>query len=159
MVGTVDSYDEYFERKDPQRLPNDDGRYEWGFFINRKVVVHFTAKIINPATGALLWSQQAKGWSYFNKWNKLPIPGEVQVPSIAGFDNLKLLVDDVVNKVNGQRVPTVSTNTDPEETMPLRYKFDPEFASLRQKAVNAAVEYAVEDFQGHNGWMPGVQAN
>jgi TolB-like protein len=151
MTGTVESYQEFQEMGEPKRVVNNTktGAAEWGFYVNRKVEVAVTAKLLDPATGSTYWTQRATGNSYFNKWTPLPIPGDVVTPQSYVLQNAMKLVMREVNKTFNDRDERRGTR--------LRYMDNATFSDLRQRAVANAAGYLTSDFRGHGAWTPGME--
>jgi hypothetical protein len=125
---------------------------EWGFFSKRKVVVDFTANLMDAETGSLLWKNKGNGYSWFNKWNPLPVPGNVAVPEQFGkLANFANMVNNRVNNKPDTAQPEIDRNPDGG----LIYTKNPDFVGLRNDAIDAAVDSVVGDFKGSHGWVPG----
>lgn len=153
LVGSTEGYNEFLEDETPIRADNG----QWGFFTDRKVVVTNNAKLMDPASGGILWSRN-KNWgaSWHNTWNPLPVPETAILPGLLGqfVDLVNLVKYRLDNKVNVEP-PTVNENY----TGALIYPQSRAFARLRQKAIVAAVNSLVDDFQGHCDWTSGLKAN
>ncbi|HVZ79714.1 MAG TPA: hypothetical protein VHE12_02805 [bacterium] len=151
MMGTALAYSEVLKDEAPVRKSLDNGRAEWGFTTRRKAIVDASFKILDPATGNLLWSQKNQGYSWRNTWNPLPIPGEIAIPSeIDRFIHLADLVRHRVTK-DGDEEPLAVTENDHNT---LIYPKSQAFRDLRQNAVHQTVYDIAEDFRGHRGWVP-----
>jgi|SRR5579859_87494 len=155
LVGSADGYRETLKDEAPKRGSNPDtGATEWGFFTDRKVVVNASAKLIDPVSGALLWTQKNQGWSWHNTWNPLPVPGDVAVPEqLNQFLNLANLVTNRINHKTDDEPAVMDEHTGGD----LIYPKSRAFAGLRDKAVQATMNGIVEDFRGHSGWAPQVK--
>jgi TolB-like protein len=152
LMGSADGYNEFLKDKAPERVVDDQtGEGKWGFYTNRKVVVNASAKLVDVNTGSLLWTEKNQGYSWYNTWNPLPIPGAIQVPDqLAQFVNLADLVKKRITH-EGDNEPATIDQNDPNV---LIYPKSQYFAELRQKAVFQTVNGIVEDFRPHGGWMP-----
>ena len=153
LTGSAEGYNEFLKDEAPQRA--DSG--QWGFYTDRKVVVTNNAKLMDPDSGGILWSRN-KNWgaSWHNTWNPLPVPETVILPGLLGrfVDLVNLVKYRLDNKVDVEP-PAIDENPGGA----LIYPQSRAFAGLRQKAVVAAVNSLVDDFQGHCGWTPGLKAN
>ena len=148
LVGSAEGYNEFLKDGKPER--SDSG---WGFTTYRKVVVTNNARLMDPASGSLLWSRN-KNWgsSWHNTWNPLPVPPTVFLPGLLGqFVDLANLVINRVDSKTDVEPPVADENY----SGGLIYPQSRAFAGLRQKAIVAAAQSLVDDFQGHCGWMPG----
>jgi len=153
LVGSAAGYNEFLKDEAPQRS-SDSG---WGFCTDRKVVVTNNARLMDPASGGILWSRN-KNWgsSWHNTWNPLPIPLSVMLPGLLGqFVDLANLV---VNRVN-HNVDVEPLAMDENSGGGLIYPQSRAFAGLRRKAIVAAVNSLVDDFQGRCGWTPQLRPN
>jgi len=113
--------------------------------------------LMDPASGGILWSRN-KNWgsSWHNTWNPLPIPLSVMLPGLLGqFVDLANLV---VNRVN-HNVDVEPLAMDENSGGGLIYPQSRAFAGLRRKAIVAAVNSLVDDFQGRCGWTPQLRPN
>jgi hypothetical protein len=150
LVGSAEGYNEFLKDEAPIRADNG----QWGFYTDRKVIVTNNARLMEPASGSLLWSRN-KNWgsSWHNTWNPLSVPETVILPGLLGqfVDLANLVANRVDNKVDVE--PPVA---DANYNGGLIYLQSGAFARLRQKAVVAAVNSLVDDFQGHCGWTPGT---
>ena len=152
LLGTADGYTELLKDEAPQR--SDLG---WGFYTDRKVVITNSAKLMDPASGGILWFRN-KNWgaSWHNTWNPLPVPQTVVLPGLLGqFVDLANMVLNRVDHNVDVEPPTV------DETYsgsPI-YTQSRAFARQRQKAIVATVNSLVDDFQGHYNWTPGLRTN
>lgn len=149
MSGEVDDFEEILRDNEPERRVDKAGNGEWGYNTYRKSQVHFTIKILDAATGNLLWSQGAQGYSYKNVWTPLPIPGDITIPG-----DLEMIFKTAKRKI--ERDERDSTAGSPP---PLRYKGSKAFANLRQQAIQEAVGAITADFRGQGGWTPGLKGN
>lgn len=151
MMGTATGYNEFLKDTAPQRV---DGK--WGFYTNRKVVVNATAKLVDVTSGSLLWTQKSQGYSYYNTFNPLPIPGGLEVPAeLQQFANLATLVRNrIENKDDREPVSIDKSNPD----IPL-YLNSHHFSELRGKAIYETVSYIVGDFRSSGGWTPNLRGN
>ncbi len=153
LVGSAEGYNEFLKDESPQRADNG----QWGFYTDRKVVVTNNAKMMDPDSGGILWSRN-KNWgsSWHNTWNPLPVPVTVALPGLLGqfVDLINLVKYRLDNQVD---VEPPSTDENPSGV--LIYPQSRAFAGLRQKAIVAAMNSLVDDFQGHCGWTPGLKAN
>ena len=152
LLSTVDGYNEFLKDEAPQRSGN-----QWGFMTDRKVVVTNSARLMDPATGSLLWSRN-KNWgsSWHNTWNPLPIPETVILPGqLSQFVDLANLV---INRLD-HKVDIEPPVADENYGGGLIYPQSRAFAGLRQKAIVATVSSLVDDFQGHFNWTPGMKTN
>jgi len=147
MTGATDTYQEYQEMGAPRRniLNSKTGEAQWGFSINRRVTVAVSAKLYDPSTGSVFWTQRATGNAYASKWNVLPIPGDVTAPPSYVLQNAVKLVMREVNR---------TFNDDGTRGTRLRYMDSSEYADLRRQAIANAVWYLTGDFKGHGGWTP-----
>lgn len=152
LLGSANGYREILKDTAPEHLPDPQtNELKWGFHTNRKVIVNIGAKLMEPSSGGLLWSQKGQGNAWFNSWNPLPIPDAVQVPDQVGqFVDLANLFRKRVMKENDSEPNTISEN-DPNI---LLYPRSSAFADLRQKAVFQSVNSIVGDFRGSAGWAP-----
>ncbi len=153
LVGSAEGYNEFLKDEAPIRAENG----QWGFLTDRKVVVTNNARLMDPASGGILWSRN-KNWgsSWHNTWNPLPVPDTVVLPGLLGtfVDLVNLVKYRLDNKVDVEP-PMVDENY----TGALIYTQSRAFAGLRRKAVVAAVNSLVVDFQGRYGWSPALKAN
>jgi TolB-like protein len=153
LAGSVEGYNEFLKDEAPQRADNG----QWGFYTDRKVVVTNNSRLMDPASGGILWSRN-KNWgaSWHNTWNPLPVPETVILPGLLGqfVDLVNLVKYRLDNKVD---VEPPSMDENPGGA--LIYPQSRAFAVLRQKAIVAAVNSLVDDFQGHCGWTPGLRTN
>lgn len=158
LMGSADGYQESLKDRQPQRIVVNDqtGEAKWGFYTDRKVTINASAKLVDVASGSLLWSQKNSGWSWYNTWNPLPIPGSVAVPDqINQFVDLADLVKHRVTHENDDEPESIDQN-DPNV---LIYPKSQYFTELRQKAVFQTVNGVVEDFRPHGGWTPQLKGN
>lgn len=151
LMGRADGYSEFLKDLPPEH--SSDG---WGFRTTRKVVVNADARLLDAATGNLLWTRKSQGYSWHNTWNPLPIPDSVVVPGL--INSFVNLADLVKHRLNHERddEPTAINQNDPNV---LVYPKSRAFADLRGKALFEAVNYMVEDFRGHYDWTPQVRGN
>ena len=153
LVGSAEGYNEFLKDEAPIRADNG----QWGFTTDRKVVVTNNARLMDPASGGILWSRN-KNWgaSWHNTWNPLPVPDTVILPGLLGqfVDLVNLVKYRLDNKVD---VEPPSIDENPSGV--LIYPRSRAFAGLRQKAIVAAVNSLVDDYQGHCGWTPGLRTN
>ncbi len=150
LLGTADGYTEFLKDEAPQR--SDLG---WGFYTDRKVVIINSAKLMDPASGGILWFRN-KNWgaSWHNTWNPLPVPQTVVLPGLLGqFVDLANLVIDRVDHKEDVEPPAV----DETYTGSPIYPQSRAFARQRQKAIVATVNSLVDNFQGHYNWTPGLK--
>jgi hypothetical protein len=156
MAGSADAYEETLKDGEPTRkvLDPETGKAEWGYMSYRRVEVRVTARLLDPATGSLLWSGNARGYSYDNKWNVLPIPGHIKLPPVEGLENLIRLVKRKARELDEDDGRRPGARPD---RVRLLYKRSAFFADLREKAVFQAVNYMVNDFRGRGGWYPGIE--
>jgi TolB-like protein len=151
LVGSAEGYTEFLKDEAPCR--GDGG--QWGFTTERKVIVTNNARLMDPASGGILWSRN-KNWgsSWHNTWNPLPVPPTIQLPGLLGqfVDLLNLVKYRLDNQTDVE--PASSTDLNPSGA--LIYPQSRAFARLRQKAIVAAVGSLVDDFQGHCGWTPAL---
>jgi hypothetical protein len=158
LIGSADAYSEDLKDQMPQRVVVNEktGEAKWGFYTNRKVTVNAGAKLLDVATGSLLWTRKSQGYSYQNTWNPLPIPGSVKMPDeLSEFMNLKNLVKHrVKDEIGRDRGPDGD-----RRPVKLYYPRSTTFSSLRQKAIAQAVNYMVGDFRPRGGWTPQLQGN
>ncbi len=157
LLGSATGYRETLKDTAPEHLPDPQtSQLKWGFHTNRKVVVNIGAKLMEPASGGLLWSQKGQGNAWFNSWNPLPIPDAVVVPDQLGqFVDLANLFRKRVMKETDSEPNTLSEN-DPNV---LLYPKSSAFTDLRKKAVYQAVNYIVGDFRGSANWTPAAKGN
>jgi hypothetical protein len=151
LVGTAEGYGEYLKDRPPERVVLNDstGEAEWGFHTDRKVTVQGSAKLVEVASGSLLWTKKSDAYSAYNSWNPLPIPGSLQMPEqLKQFIDLAALVKHRVQ--HGKDGEPASSEGRGE----LIYPKSDNFAGLRRKALNHSVNYLVSDFRGRNGWTP-----
>jgi TolB-like protein len=154
LVGSAEGYHEFLKDEAPQRAENG----QWGFLTERKVVVTNNARLMDPASGGILWSRN-KNWgtSWHNTWNPLPVPPTVVLPGLLG--TFVDLVNLVKYRLDNQTDVEPASSTDLNPSGALIYPQSRAFSRLRQKAIVAAVGSLVDDFQGHCGWTPGFSAN
>ena len=157
LVGTATGYRETLKDTAPEHLPDPQtSELKWGFHTNRKVVVNISAKLLEPISGGLLWTQKGQGNAWFNSWNPLPIPDAVQVPDQVGqFVDLANLFRKRVMKESDSEPNTISEN-DPNV---LLYPKSSAFTDLRKKAVFHSVDSIVADFRGSANWTPQAKGN
>ncbi len=152
LVGSAEGYNEFLKDEAPRR--SDSG---WGFYTDRKVVVTNNAKLMDPASGSLLWFRN-KNWgaSWHNTWNPLPVPESVILPGQLGqfIDLANLVANRLDHKVDVEP-PAMDEN----DGGALIYPRSSAFARLRQKAIVAAVDSMVDDFQGHYNWTPELRTH
>jgi len=150
LIGSAEGYNEFLKDEAPVRADNG-----WGFYTDRKVVVTNNAKLMDPASGSLLWFRN-KNWgsSWHNTWNPLPVPETVMLPGLLGqfVDMVNLVKYRLDHKVDVEPV-AMDENTDGD----LIYPQSRAFTGLRQRAIVACAGSMVDDFQGHCGWVPGVR--
>ncbi len=152
LVGSAEGYNEFLKDESPNRSGSG-----WGFYTDRKVVVTNSAKLMDPASGSLLWFRN-KNWgaSWHNTWNPLPVPETVFLPGLLGQ------FVDLVNLVKyrlDQKVDVEPPFADETYGGGLIYPQSTAFTRLRQKAIVSAVGSMVDDFQGHYNWTPGLRTN
>src|SRR5580700_4019283 len=98
IIGSAEGYNEFLKDEAPTRT--DQG---WGFYTDRKVVVTNNAKLMDPASGSLLWFRN-KNWgsSWHNTFNPLPVPATVMLPGLLGqfVDLANLVINRVDHKVD-----------------------------------------------------------
>jgi hypothetical protein len=152
LMGSADAYNEFLKDEAPKRLPDPQtNEPKWGFFTDRKVVVNASAKLVDVASGSLLWTEKNQGYSWYNTWNPLPIPGSVTVPDQLGqFLDLAHLLKNRINHETDDEPATLDENAGGA----LIYPKSRAFADLREKAVSATVKGIVADFRGHGDWTP-----
>ncbi|HJT24321.1 MAG TPA: hypothetical protein VJ873_07070 [bacterium] len=176
LMGSAGSYAEILKDTNPQKVTDDStGISKWGFYTYRKVVVQANARLMDPTSGSLLWSDKNKGWSWLNTWNPLPVPDDIAAQNqVNRFLNLAGAVGaglgnapvnqalDVANLVRYRanhatdQEPVVVDETNQEV---LVYPKSAAFANLRQKAIFQTMNGIVEDFRGHCGWTPSTTGN
>jgi hypothetical protein len=154
MTGVVDTYEEVKDYAAPQRRVTNrkTGAAEWGFYTNRAVTVSATAKLLDPVTGSLLWTQRSSGTGQSNEWTVLPIPGDLEIPVAGMLENVYQLAKYKVSRgdsENGLRRGA--------RAAPLMYKRDASMANLRQKAIAAAVSHLTADFKARGNWTPDLR--
>jgi len=148
LVGSSTGYLEILKDQAPQR--SDDGR--WGFNTFRKVSVAARAQLLDPSSGSLVWSQKNQGYSYTNTFNPLPIPPGLQLPDqVNGLLDLANLVKNRVLQKDDREPASFDENSSGQ----LLYRQSHYFAKLREDATYEVVNAIVDDFRGHNGWVPG----
>jgi hypothetical protein len=153
LVGSAEGYNEFLKDEAPQRADNG----QWGFYTDRKVVVTNNAKLMDPASGGILWSRN-KNWgaSWHNTWNPLSVPDSVTLPGQLG--EFVDLVNMVKNRVDHQ-VDVEPPSMDENPSGALIYPRSRAFVRLRQQAIVATVNSLVDDFQGHCNWTPGLKTD
>jgi PBP1b-binding outer membrane lipoprotein LpoB len=176
LLGSAANYAEILKDTAPEKVTNQStGISKWGFYTYRKVIVNANAKLMDPATGSLIWSGKNKGWSWLNTWNPLPVPDDVAAENeVNRFLNLANVVGrSVANPQVGQALDLANLvryrlnhDKDKEPTVidetnqgTLVYPKSAAFADLRQKAVYQTMNGIVEDFRGHCGWTPQLRGN
>jgi len=149
LVGSAEGYNEFLKDEEPKRA--DDGH--WGFYTDRKVVVTNNARLMDPASGGIVWSRN-KNWgaSWHNTWNPLPVPDSVTLPGQLG--RFVDLVHLVKNRLDHQ-VDVEPPSLDENPSGALIYPQSRAFTGLRQKAIVATANSLVVDFQGRCNWTPG----
>jgi TolB-like protein len=152
LMGTATGYVEILKDGAPFRA-EDTGQL--GFKTFRKVSVAARAQLLDPNSGSLVWSDKNQGYSWTDTFNPLSVPDGPQLPAV--INNFLNLANVVANRVLGKDdwEPAVINENDPTQ---LLYPKSHYFANLRQKATYEAVNAIVDDFRGHNGWMPGMTA-
>lgn len=151
LMGSADDYVENLKDGDPER---EDGK--WGFYTNRKVTVGANAKLVDVASGSLLWTEKNRGWSWHNTWNPLPIPDFVMLPDqIRQFIDLATLAQHRLAH-KGDEEPATASQDNPNI---LIYKKSQYFAQLRQNAIEQTIGGIVADFRPHGGWTPQLRGN
>ncbi len=176
LLGSAANYTEILKDTTPQKVTNQStGISKWGFYTYRKVIVDANAKLMDPASGSLIWSGKNKGWSWLNSWNPLPVPDDVAAENeVNRFLNLAGVVGrSVANPQVNQALGLANlvryrlnheTDVEPavvDETNQgsLVYPKSRAFADLRQKAIHSTMDGIVEDFRGHCGWAPQLRGN
>ncbi len=151
MMGTAQGFSEILKDDAPVRQTGSDGQPQWGFTTHRKSIVNASFKLLDASTGNLLWSRKNQGYSWHNTWNPLPIPGEIAIPG--EIDRFIHLADLVRHRVTheGDQEPLTMSQNDPNV---LIYPNSHGFQELRQNAIHETVYDLVEDFRGHQGWIP-----
>lgn len=88
MTGTVEGYTESTFDRAPQRILADfnSKTYKWGFYTVQQVVVTATLKLVDAASGNLVWLKKASGTGSQQLWNDLPYPGGRAEPPAEGWD-------------------------------------------------------------------------
>lgn len=153
MTGVITSYEETRKEGEPERrvVNSQTGKAEWGINTFRRADLSVTAKLYDPATGSLLWTEKSSGWSYTNEWTELPIPGSLRIPPIAGLDELlrtAKVARDLVKEREEKAKPR------PRGEKPLLYLKSGKFKQLREDSIYQAVNYLMGDFYGSGGWKP-----
>ncbi|NIV53970.1 MAG: hypothetical protein GWN53_19220 [Gammaproteobacteria bacterium] len=87
LVGSVTSYSEGLSEGSPRRVKVafSSDRYRWGFYENRTVQVMASIKLIDTATGRILWVKNAQGSSGRRHWVALPYDGDKESPPSEGW--------------------------------------------------------------------------
>ncbi len=158
LMGSADGYAESLKDEDPQRVVvnQQTGEAQWGFNTDRKVTVNASAKLIDVASGSLLWSEKNSGWSWHNTWNPLPIPGTVMIPDqIRQFIDVASLARHRMRN-EGDDEPDAIDQSDPNV---LIYPRSGYFSQLRQNAIVQTVGGIVGDFRPRGGWTPQLKGN
>jgi hypothetical protein len=153
LMGSADGYNEFLKDTAPEEVVvnSQTGESKWGFHTNRKVVVNGSLKLVDVASGSLLWSSKNQGYSWYNTWNPLSIPGNPGVPPmLKPFADLANLVSHRVIHEGDDEPPVIDEN-DPNV---LIYPKSQYFSELRQKAVYQTTYSMVDDFRGHCNWVP-----
>lgn len=88
MAGTVEGYTESTFDRAPQRILVDfnSKTYKWGYYTVKQVVVTATIKLVDAASGNLVWLKKANGTGSQQLWNDLPYPGDHAEPPAEGWD-------------------------------------------------------------------------
>lgn len=155
LMGSADAYVENLKDTSPQRAVVDD-EDKWGFYTYRKATVNASAKLVDVASGSLLWSNKNRGYSWRNTFNPLPMPADQMLPApLQGLANLVNLVRYRVLGEGDDEPVTIDQN-DPNV---LVYPKSRCFTELREKAIDATVSGMVCDFQGRYGWTPQLKGD
>ena len=152
LTGSADLFAEYLKDRPPERIVINDstGEGKWGFYTDRKTVIHGTAKIFDLATGSLIWTKDTEAYSNYNTWNPLPLPGRLKVPDqLREFIDLAVLVR---HRINGGDNEPLSAEGNPSGG--LLYTRSGNFGELRRNALGEAVNYLSSDFWPRYGWTP-----
>lgn len=151
MMGTAQGFSEILKDDAPVRQTGSDGQPQWGFTTHRKSIVDASFKLLDASTGNLLWSRKNKGYSWHNTWNPLPVPPEVVILSeIDRFIHLPDLFRHRLIQEGDQEPMTMDQN----DLNILIYPNSHGFRELRSNAIHQTVYDLVEDFRGHEGWLP-----
>ena len=175
LLGSAAGYTEVLKDTAPQRVTDSTGISKWGFYTYRKVIVEANARLMDPGTGSLVWSDKNKGWSWCNTWNPLPIPQDVAAENeVNRFLNLATAVGgSIAGPAVGQALGVANLvryrlnhDTDQEPVVAdennqdvLVYPKSAAIADLRQKAIQQTMNGITEDFRGHCGWTPPMASN
>jgi len=92
MEGSVESYTESIEDKDPERMITDSktGAAKWGYYTVRQVGVAAVAKIFDASTGNLLWEKRSRGNGNQQRWHDLDYPGDKTTPPPGGWGSYQM---------------------------------------------------------------------
>ena len=157
LMGSADGYLESLRDRSPERVVVNatTGEAKWGFYTDRKVTVNAHASLVDVQSGSLLWSQKNQGYSWYNTWNDLPIPGTVQLPDqLKGiFDLTTIARHRVMNE--GDYEPDYLDQNNPNILLYPKSRY---FTNLRQSAIVQTIGGMVADFRPHGGWTPQLKA-
>ncbi len=90
MVGSLSAYHENVRQENPKRIKKSykHNTYKWGYRDSANVNINTTVKIIDAATGNLLWITKALGRGVVSRWVDLPWPGENASPPKEGWETV-----------------------------------------------------------------------
>ncbi len=89
MVGTVNGYSESVKEEQPRRIKQRDGSFRWGYADVSTVNIEATVKIMDAASGNILWVRKANGNGATQRWVDLPWPGENEGAPPQGWEKLR----------------------------------------------------------------------
>lgn len=87
LVGSVTSYSEGLSEGSPRRVKVgfSSDRHQWGYYRSRTVQVMASIRLIDTASGRILWVKNAEGSSGRRHWVELPYDGDEESPPAEGW--------------------------------------------------------------------------
>ncbi len=140
LVVTVTAFKEEFDSETPRRIRSDFAysTFRWGWADTATTRVDATARIVNVATGKVLWTRKSSAELSRSRWTDLAWPGDEADAPKTGWDSLKR---------NARPSPEPDASG-------LRWKSEPLAADAREAAILEVVHGLLPDFRGRDGWQP-----